>query len=70
MIGNLPGICLESTWNPLGICLDSTWIPGGFQVDSGWTRILMDLSEFGQNGGNLVGIWLESRSNLGGFSLT
>ena len=70
MIGNPPGIHLESAWNLPGICLDSTWIPGGFQVDSGWTRIHVDPSEFGWNGGNLVGIWLESRSNLGGFSLT
>ena len=52
------------------IQVDSRWNLVGIHVEFGWTRIRMDLSEFGWNGGNLVGIWLESRSNLGGFSLT
>ena len=45
------------------------WIPGGIQGEFGWIGIHVDPGEFGWNGWNLVGIWLESESNLGGFSL-
>ena len=64
---------MESRWNLVGIQVESRWNMVGIQVESDWTRIHVDPSEFGRNGRNgrnLVGIWSESRSNLGGFSLT
>ena len=36
--------------------MDSTWIPPGIWADPGWISIHPDPSEFGGNGGNLVGI--------------
>ena len=50
--------------------MESGWNLVGLHLEFGWTRIRVDPSEFGRNSGNLVGIWWESRSNLGGFSLT
>ena len=36
--------------------MDSRWNMVRIQVESDWTRIRMDLSEFGRNGQNLVGV--------------
>ena len=47
---------MESGRNPCGIHVEFGWIPPGFHVKFGWTRIHMDPSEFGWNGGNLVGV--------------
>ena len=58
---------MEFGWIPGGIHVESGQTPGGIHVEFGWIRICMDPGEFGQNGQNLVRIWLESRSNLGGF---